>query len=84
MIRAYDPHTLEPMWEHRMADITWGGVLAPAEAFSAASATQVSSPPAGAVMVSVIGSAARLAETTPCATPSFTANGCCCVKMRTC
>jgi alcohol dehydrogenase (cytochrome c) len=30
VIRAYDPDTLEPAWEHRMADITWGGVLATA------------------------------------------------------
>jgi alcohol dehydrogenase (cytochrome c) len=27
VIRAYDPVTLDPVWEHRMADITWGGVL---------------------------------------------------------
>ncbi len=27
VIRAYDPQTLEPKWEHRMADITWAGVL---------------------------------------------------------
>jgi alcohol dehydrogenase (cytochrome c) len=27
VIRAYDPNTLEPKWEHRMADITWAGVL---------------------------------------------------------
>jgi alcohol dehydrogenase (cytochrome c) len=27
VVRAYDPNTLEPAWEHRMADITWGGVL---------------------------------------------------------
>jgi alcohol dehydrogenase (cytochrome c) len=27
VIRAYDPHTLDPKWEHRMADITWAGVL---------------------------------------------------------
>jgi alcohol dehydrogenase (cytochrome c) len=30
VIRAYDPNTLEPKWEHRMADITWAGVLATA------------------------------------------------------
>ncbi|HVY63258.1 MAG TPA: PQQ-dependent dehydrogenase, methanol/ethanol family [Gammaproteobacteria bacterium] len=30
VIRAYDPHTLEPKWEYRMADITWGGVLSTA------------------------------------------------------
>ena len=30
MIRAYDPQTLERKWEYRMADITWGGVLATA------------------------------------------------------
>jgi alcohol dehydrogenase (cytochrome c) len=30
VIRAYDPNTLEPKWEHRMADITWGGVLSTA------------------------------------------------------
>jgi glucose dehydrogenase len=27
VVRAYDPETLEPTWEYRMADITWGGVL---------------------------------------------------------
>jgi alcohol dehydrogenase (cytochrome c) len=27
VIRAYDPNTLDPKWEHRMADITWAGVL---------------------------------------------------------
>jgi alcohol dehydrogenase (cytochrome c) len=27
VIRAYDPQTLDPAWEFRMADITWGGVL---------------------------------------------------------
>ena len=27
VVRAYDPDTLDPVWEHRMADITWGGVL---------------------------------------------------------
>jgi alcohol dehydrogenase (cytochrome c) len=27
VIRAYDPSTLEPKWEYRMADITWAGVL---------------------------------------------------------
>jgi alcohol dehydrogenase (cytochrome c) len=30
VIRAYDPSTLEPKWEHRMADITWAGVLSTA------------------------------------------------------
>jgi alcohol dehydrogenase (cytochrome c) len=30
VIRAYDPETLDPVWEHRMADITWGGVLSTA------------------------------------------------------
>ena len=30
VIRAYDPNTLEPKWEYRMADITWGGVLSTA------------------------------------------------------
>ena len=30
VIRAYDPHTLDPKWEHRMADITWAGVLSTA------------------------------------------------------
>jgi len=30
VIRAYDPATLEPKWEHRMADITWAGVLSTA------------------------------------------------------
>ena len=30
VIRAYDPYTLEPKWEHRMADITWAGVLSTA------------------------------------------------------
>jgi alcohol dehydrogenase (cytochrome c) len=30
VIRAYDPSTLEPKWEYRMADITWGGVLSTA------------------------------------------------------
>jgi alcohol dehydrogenase (cytochrome c) len=30
VIRAYDPDTLEPAWEHRMTDITWGGVLSTA------------------------------------------------------
>jgi alcohol dehydrogenase (cytochrome c) len=30
VVRAYDPKTLEPKWEHRMTDITWGGVLATA------------------------------------------------------
>ena len=27
VVRAYDPNTLEPKWEYRMNDITWGGVL---------------------------------------------------------
>ena len=30
VIRAYDPNTLDPKWEYRMADITWGGVLSTA------------------------------------------------------
>jgi alcohol dehydrogenase (cytochrome c) len=30
VIRAYDPQTLDPTWEHRMADIVWGGVLSTA------------------------------------------------------
>jgi alcohol dehydrogenase (cytochrome c) len=30
VIRAYDPNTLNPKWEYRMADITWGGVLSTA------------------------------------------------------
>jgi alcohol dehydrogenase (cytochrome c) len=30
VIRAYDPDTLDPVWEHRMADITWAGVLSTA------------------------------------------------------
>jgi alcohol dehydrogenase (cytochrome c) len=30
VVRGYDPQTLEPKWEHRMTDITWGGVLATA------------------------------------------------------
>jgi alcohol dehydrogenase (cytochrome c) len=30
VIRAYDPETLDPKWEYRMADITWGGVLSTA------------------------------------------------------
>ncbi len=30
VIRAYDPNTLDPVWEHRMADITWAGVLSTA------------------------------------------------------
>ncbi len=30
VIRAYDPDTLDPTWEFRMADITWGGVLSTA------------------------------------------------------
>ena len=27
VVRAYDPDTLDPVWEFRMGDITWGGVL---------------------------------------------------------
>ena len=27
VVRAYDPTTLDPRWEYRMSDITWGGVL---------------------------------------------------------
>ncbi len=27
VVRAYDPATLDPRWEYRMSDITWGGVL---------------------------------------------------------
>jgi alcohol dehydrogenase (cytochrome c) len=27
VIRAYDPNTLDAVWEFKMADITWGGVL---------------------------------------------------------
>jgi alcohol dehydrogenase (cytochrome c) len=30
VVRAYDPNTLDPKWEYRMADITWGGVLSTA------------------------------------------------------
>jgi alcohol dehydrogenase (cytochrome c) len=30
VVRAYDPETLDSKWEYRMADITWGGVLATA------------------------------------------------------
>jgi hypothetical protein len=30
VVRAYDPQTLDPQWEFRMTDITWGGVLATA------------------------------------------------------
>jgi alcohol dehydrogenase (cytochrome c) len=30
VIRAYDPNTLDPVWEHRMTDITWAGVLSTA------------------------------------------------------
>ena len=29
-VRGYDPDTLEPKWEYRMTDITWGGVLSTA------------------------------------------------------
>jgi alcohol dehydrogenase (cytochrome c) len=27
VVRAYDPNTLDPVWEFKMTDITWGGVL---------------------------------------------------------
>jgi alcohol dehydrogenase (cytochrome c) len=27
VVRAYDPNTLEPKWEFKMSDITWGGTL---------------------------------------------------------
>ncbi len=30
VVRAYDPDTLDPVWEFRMGDITWGGVLSTA------------------------------------------------------
>jgi alcohol dehydrogenase (cytochrome c) len=30
VVRAYDPNTLEPKWEFKMTDITWGGVLSTA------------------------------------------------------
>ncbi len=30
VVRAYDPNTLEPNWEYRLADITWAGVLSTA------------------------------------------------------
>jgi alcohol dehydrogenase (cytochrome c) len=30
VIRAYEPSTLDPVWEHRMTDITWAGVLSTA------------------------------------------------------
>lgn len=30
VIRAYDPNTLDPVWEFKMGDITWGGVLSTA------------------------------------------------------
>ena len=30
VVRAYDPATLDPKWEFRMSDITWGGVLSTA------------------------------------------------------
>jgi alcohol dehydrogenase (cytochrome c) len=30
VVRAYDPNTLEPKWEYKMADITWAGVLSTA------------------------------------------------------
>ncbi len=30
VIRAYEPDTLDPAWEFRMTDITWGGVLSTA------------------------------------------------------
>ena len=30
VVRAYNPDTLEPAWEFKMTDITWGGVLSTA------------------------------------------------------
>jgi alcohol dehydrogenase (cytochrome c) len=30
VVRAYDPRTLDQVWEHTMADITWAGTLATA------------------------------------------------------
>ncbi|MCP5144750.1 MAG: PQQ-dependent dehydrogenase, methanol/ethanol family [Gammaproteobacteria bacterium] len=30
VIRGYDPETLDPKWEFRMNDVTWGGVLSTA------------------------------------------------------
>jgi alcohol dehydrogenase (cytochrome c) len=30
VVRAYDPETLDPVWEHKMTDITWAGVLSTA------------------------------------------------------
>lgn len=30
VVRAYDPETLDPVWEYTMADITWAGTLATA------------------------------------------------------
>lgn len=30
VVRAYDPETLDPVWEFRMGDITWAGVLSTA------------------------------------------------------
>src|SRR5690606_1802954 len=30
VVRGYDPQTLDPKWEYRMNDITWGGVLSTA------------------------------------------------------
>ena len=30
VVRAYDPGTLDPVWEFRMGDITWAGVLSTA------------------------------------------------------
>lgn len=27
VVRAYDPNTLQPRWEYKMDDITWGGTL---------------------------------------------------------
>jgi len=30
VVRAYDPETLDRVWEHRMADITWAGTLSTA------------------------------------------------------
>jgi alcohol dehydrogenase (cytochrome c) len=30
VIRAYDPHTLQPKWEYSLGNITWGGMLSTA------------------------------------------------------
>ena len=30
VVRAYDPQTLDPRWEYKLSDITWGGTLATA------------------------------------------------------